>query len=86
MVICGVIIIIRVTQFRALITLLITYLLSPLPLQVGSLGFTTVQAFDKVHVPIWYMFKLHKAFVYLSRLLFRGDTVSCTWRIMGLSR
>ena len=27
--------IIRVTPFRALITLLITYLLSPLPLQVG---------------------------------------------------
>ena len=30
-------VIIRVTPFRALITLLITYLLSPLPLQVGSL-------------------------------------------------
>ena len=29
-------VIIRVTLFRALITLLITYLLSPLPLQVGS--------------------------------------------------
>ena len=29
-------VIIRVTPFRALITLLITYLLSPLPLQVGS--------------------------------------------------
>ena len=28
-------VIIRVTPFRALITLLITYLLSPLPLQVG---------------------------------------------------
>ena len=28
-------VIIRVTSFRALITLLITYLLSPLPLQVG---------------------------------------------------
>ena len=34
MVISGVII--RVTPFRALITLLITYLLSPLPLQVVS--------------------------------------------------
>ena len=31
-------VIIRVTPFRALITLLITYLLSPLPLQVGVLG------------------------------------------------
>ena len=29
---------IRATPFRALITLLITYLLSPLPLQVGSSG------------------------------------------------
>ena len=32
-------VIIRVTPFRALITLLITYLLSPLPLQVGVLNF-----------------------------------------------
>ena len=31
-------VIIRVTPFRALITLLITYLLSLLPLQVGGLG------------------------------------------------
>ena len=31
-------VIIRVTPFRALITLLITYLLSPLPLQVGFEG------------------------------------------------
>ena len=30
-------VIIRVTPFRALITLLVTYLLSPLPLQVGVL-------------------------------------------------
>ena len=29
-------VIVRVTPFRALITLLVTYLLSPLPLQVGS--------------------------------------------------
>ena len=29
-------VIIKVTPFRALTTLLITYLLSPLPLQVGS--------------------------------------------------
>ena len=31
-------VIIRVTPFRALIALLITYLLSPLPLQVGPIG------------------------------------------------
>ena len=31
-------VIIRVDPFRALITLLITYLLSPLPLQVGFIG------------------------------------------------
>ena len=29
-------VVIRVTPFRAIITLLITYLLSPLPLQVGD--------------------------------------------------
>ena len=33
---------IRVTPFKALITLLITYLLSPLPLQVAFLGSSVV--------------------------------------------
>ena len=44
-------VIIRVTPFRAFITLLITYLLSPLPLQVGpgfaGFGFTVREA--RVH-------------------------------------
>ena len=38
-------VIIRVTPFRALITLLLTYLLSPLPLQVGLFNFGLVGAF-----------------------------------------
>ena len=38
-------VIIRLTPFRALITLLITYLLSPLPLQVGFENVSSVQGF-----------------------------------------
>ena len=49
-------VIFRVTPFRALITLLITYLLSPLPLQVGlrvrawgSTGLLQLQAVEDLH-------------------------------------
>ena len=38
-------VIIRVTPFRALITLLITYLLSPPPLQVGKIFVNQLQPF-----------------------------------------
>ena len=41
-------VIIRVTPFRALITLLITYLLSPLPLQVGFCTFFRLAEFIQV--------------------------------------
>ena len=40
-------VIIRVTPFRALITLSITYLPSPLPLQVYCLGTWTLRVLDK---------------------------------------
>ena len=45
-------VIIRVTPFRALITLLITYLLSPLHLQVTLLGYSHTCLIQKVEVSV----------------------------------